>query len=145
MSIAFSNRRLGPRPIEELVAAGAGGAFYAHEIISVAPGASPELLEAIHTVGRPTAAALGVSLLGGFRVAMADDRECVALWSFPDWPAWVAYEQGWTVKGAMAPWRNALVDLRAEFRRTLMIDAPLAPLRTGRQPQVEDRRPLDQI
>jgi hypothetical protein len=27
----------------------------------------------------------------------------------------------------------------------LMIDAPLAPLRTGRQPQIEDRRPLDEL
>jgi len=26
-----------------------------------------------------------------------------------------------------------------------MIDAPLAPLRTGRQPQIEDRRPLDEL
>ena len=69
----------------------------------------------------------------------------IAIWSFPDWPAWVAYEQGWTAKGAMAPWRNALVEFGASFRRTLMVDAPLAPLRTGRQPQAEDRRPLDQI
>jgi hypothetical protein len=131
--------------IDELVDAGAGGAFYAHEILSVAPGASSELLDAIQAVGRPAAASLGVELVGGFRVAMADDRECIAIWSFPDWPAWIAYEQRWTEKGAMAPWRNTLVDLGAQFRRTLMIDAPLAPLRTGRQPQIEDRRPLDQI
>jgi hypothetical protein len=29
--------------------------------------------------------------------------------------------------------------------RTLLVDAPLSPLRTGRQPQVEDRRPLDEF
>jgi hypothetical protein len=132
-------------PIDELVAAGAGGAFYAHEIIEVAAGANGELLDALHGIGRTTAAPLGVELLGGFRVAMADDRECVAIWSFPDWPTWVAYEQSWTTEGAMAPWRNTLFDLRAEFRRTLMVDAPLAPLRTGRQPQAEDRRPLDEL
>ncbi|MEY2404386.1 MAG: hypothetical protein QOD38_1937, partial [Acidimicrobiaceae bacterium] len=131
--------------LADLVAAGAGGAFYAHEIISVAPGESPKLLDAIDTIGRPLAEDLGVGLLGAFRVAMADDRECIVIWTFPDWSTWVAYEQNWTGAGAMAKWRSTLVDLGAHFRRTLMIDAPLAPLRTGRQPQIEDRRPLDQL
>jgi hypothetical protein len=45
----------------------------------------------------------------------------------------------------MEPWRTALIEFGAAFRRTLMIDAPLAPLRIGRQPSVEDRRPLDEI
>ncbi|MEY2450654.1 MAG: hypothetical protein QOD92_228 [Acidimicrobiaceae bacterium] len=132
-------------PITELMTAGAGGAFYAHEIIDVAPGQSPALLDMIDEIGRPEAEALGVGLLGGFRVAMADDRECIAIWTFPDWPTWVEYEQSWTPTGAMSNWRRALIDLGARFRRTLMIDAPLAPLRTGRQPQIEDRRPLDEL
>jgi hypothetical protein len=131
--------------IDELIASGAGGSFYAHEVITVAPGRAPELLDRLQQTGEPAAAALGVSLLGGFRVAMADDSECVGIWSFPDWPTWVAYEQGWTTNGAMAMWRRALLDLDARFRRTLMIDAPLAPLRTRRQPTVEDRLPLDQV
>jgi hypothetical protein len=143
------DRILEPAPwapsIDELVSSGAGAAFYAHEIIRTAPGRSPELLEALQRVGRPTAEALGVGLLGGFRVALADDRECIAIWTFPDWPTWVAYEKEWTSTGAMAPWRSALIVLDARFRRTLMIDAPLAPLRTGRQPMIEDRRPLDQL
>jgi hypothetical protein len=133
------------QPIDEQVAAGAGGAFYAHELLSVAPGRSPELLEAIEAVGRPAVEKLGVGLLGGFRVAMADDRECIAIWTFPDWATWVEYERAWTSKGALASWRGTLAGLEAQFRRTLMIDAPLAPLRTGRQPQVDDRRPLDQL
>jgi hypothetical protein len=45
----------------------------------------------------------------------------------------------------MAEWRDSLISLGARFRRTLMIDAPLAPLRTGRQPMVEDRRPLSEV
>jgi hypothetical protein len=76
---------------------------------------------------------------------MADDRECIAIWTFPDWATWVSYEQSWTPTGAMAKWRSALIDLDARFRRTLMIDAPLAPLRTGRQPMVEDRLSLDDV
>ncbi|MEY2432819.1 MAG: hypothetical protein QOC92_2544 [Acidimicrobiaceae bacterium] len=143
------DRILEPAPwapaIDELVAGGAGSAFYAHELLSVAPGRSPELLDAIDAVGRPAAEKLGVGLLGGFRVAMADDRECIAIWTFPDWATWVDYERSWTASGAMASWRSQLIDLEAQFRRTLMIDAPLAPLRTGRQPQVEDRKPLDQV
>jgi hypothetical protein len=132
-------------PIDDLVARGAGGAFYAHELFSVAPGLAPALLEAIGDSGRTAAADLGVGLLGGFRAAMADDSEAIAIWTFPDWPTWVAYERAWSPTGAMGSWRQSLIDLGARFRRTLMIDAPLAPLRTGRQPQVEDRRPLDQV
>ena len=33
----------------------------------------------------------------------------------------------------------------AIWRRILLVDAPLSPLRIGRQPAVEDRRPLDEI
>ena len=133
------------RPIDELVAAGAGGACYAHEILTTAPGAADELLDAMDTVGRAAAAELGVDLLGGFRTAMGDDGECVALWALPDWTTWAAYEQAWRPKGAMGPWRETLLGFGARFRRTLMIDAPLAPLRIGRQPEVGDRRPLDEV
>ena len=31
----------------------------------------------------------------------------------------------------------------ATWKRTLLVDAELSPLRTGRQPEVSDRRPLD--
>jgi hypothetical protein len=133
------------RSIDQLVADGGGAAFYGHELMTVAPGRNEELLDAVGTVGGPAAAALGVELLGGFRVAMGDASECVVIWSFPDWATWVAYEQAWSCDGAMAPWRAALAELGARFQRALMVDAPLAPLRTGRQPQVSDRRPLDEV
>jgi hypothetical protein len=133
------------RSIDELVAAGAGGTFYAHELITVGSGMSGDLLDMFSEVGGPAAEALGVGLLGGFRVAMADDTEAVVIWTFPDWSTWIDYEQAWTPKGAMAEWRDRLISLGARFRRTLMIDAPLAPLRTGRQPMVEDRRPLSEV
>src|SRR4051794_27035607 len=56
--------------IDELVARGEGGAFYGHEIIAVAPGGAPELVDAIADVGVPAAGELGVRLLGAFRVAL---------------------------------------------------------------------------
>jgi hypothetical protein len=118
---------------------------YAHEIISVAPGRADELLDRAAEVGRAAAGELGVGLLGGFRTAMGDDHEAILLWSFPDWPSWTAFEQAWSVGGAMAAWGAELHRLEARWQRTLMIDAPLAPLRTGRQPQIEDRRPLDEL
>ena len=132
-------------PIEELCRAGAGGAVYAHEVIRVGPGRAPVLFRGLHEVGRSCAAALGVTLIGGFRVAMADDAEAVVLWSFPDWATWRRYEQEWHHGGGMGPWRSALIDIGAQFHRELLVDAPLAPLRTGRQPDITDRLPLDQV
>lgn len=132
-------------PIDELVRSGAGAPLYAHELLRVAPGSAPELLDAICGGGRAAAAEMGVGLLGAFRVAMCDDSEAIAIWTFPDWPTWARYEHAWTAQGAMGPWRRTLMEMGARFRRTLMIDAPLAPLRTSRQPQLEDRRPLERF
>jgi hypothetical protein len=132
-------------PIADLLASGAGGRVYAHEIVSVAPGGADELLDRAAEVGGAAAGELGVGLLGGFRTAMGDDHEAILLWSFPDWPSWTAFEQAWSAGGAMSAWGAELHRLEARWQRTLMIDAPLAPLRTGRQPQIEDRRPLDEL
>ena len=68
------------------------------------------MLDGLYEIGRPAAEWLGVRLLGGFRVAMADDSECVAIWAFPDWAAWVTYEQAWRPIGAMAGWRQSLIE-----------------------------------
>jgi len=43
------------------------------------------------------------------------------------------------------PWRTTVEGLGARTQRILLVDSPLAPLRTGRQPQVSDRRPLSEI
>jgi hypothetical protein len=45
----------------------------------------------------------------------------------------------------MAGWRKRLLSLGATWRRQLLVDAPLAPLRIGRQPEESDRRPLDEL
>ena len=45
----------------------------------------------------------------------------------------------------LAEWRAAQRELDADFMRTLMVEAPLSPLRIGRQPEVGDRRPLDDV
>jgi hypothetical protein len=133
------------RPIDELCAAGVRGEVYAHEIVSVPPGRAPELLDRLAEVGRPTVELLGLELVGAFRVAMTNDAECILVWAIPDWKTWAAFEREDSADGALAPWRAELLTMGAGLRRTLLVDAPLSPLRTGRQPRVEDRRPLDEI
>ena len=75
---------------------------------------------------------------------MANDSEAVVLWAFPTWPTWADYEQAWDGAGLSA-WRARLVAMGADVKRTLLVDAPLGPMRTGRQPEVGDRRPLSEL
>jgi hypothetical protein len=133
------------RTVEELCAAGVRGAVYAHELFSVPPGTNRELLAAVEADATPRAAELGIAPVGAYRVAMADDSEALALWAIPDWPTWVAYEQAWEPGGPLAGWRATLLAMGARWRRQLLVDSPLNPLRTGRQPQASDRRPLDEL
>lgn len=135
------------RSIDELVADGVRGEVYAHELIEVPPGGAPELLDALASVGRATVEALGATLVGAFRVAMVGDREVILLWALPSWDAWAVLEQEDLAGGggALAPWRAALLDAGAKVHRTLLVEAPLSPMRLGRQPQVGDRRPLDEL
>jgi hypothetical protein len=76
---------------------------------------------------------------------MVNETEVVVVWAVPDFPTWARYEQAWELGGALGPWRAETVTLGADWRRQLLVDSPLSPLRIGRQPQVEDRRPLDSI
>jgi hypothetical protein len=76
---------------------------------------------------------------------MGDRSEAIAIWALPNWPTWVAYERAWEPDGALAGWSRELAGLDARWRRQLMVDAPLSPLRTGRQPLASDRRPLDEL
>ena len=78
------------------------------------------------------------------RVAMGTDTEAVVIWAVPDLATWAAFEQAWS-DGTLAPWRAVLDALEARVHRTLMVDAPLSPMRIGRQPEVGDRRPLSEI
>lgn len=133
------------RTVEQLCADGVRGEVYAHELVTVPAGTVGELLGAVGEEGRQTLAALGVQPVGAYEVAMADRSEAVLLWAIPDWSTWVAYERGWEVGGALSGWAATLASLDARWKRQLLVDAPLAPLRTGRQPQASDRRPLEEI
>lgn len=130
--------------IDDLIASGTRGTVYAHELVTVPVGTIRRYLDAVAEVGRSATEGLGLQLVGAFRVAMNNDDEAIVIWAIPDWATWVAYEQAWD-GDALSPWRARLVALGADVRRTLMVDAPLSPMRIGRQPEVADRRPLEEI
>jgi hypothetical protein len=133
------------RSVEQLVDAGVRGEAYAHELVRVAPGRSADYLDALHDEGLDAVGALGLDLVGAYAVAMGADTEAVVIWAIPDWPTWTAYERAWAPGGALAGWRKTALGLGASWQRQLMVDSPLNPLRTGRQPQESDRRPLEEI
>jgi hypothetical protein len=131
--------------IDGLVARGVRGTAYAHELMATGPGRSREVLARLHDQAQPRAEALGLVCVGAFNVAMVNDAECLAIWALPDWSSWVAYERAWDPGGAMRPWADFLAASGTTLTRTLLVDAPLAPLRLGRQPSVADRRPRSDI
>ena len=131
--------------MEDLCTEGVRGEVYAHELFSVPPGAAGDLLDAVRDQGRAAVEGLGLRVVGGYEVAMGDRSEALVLWALPDWATWVAYEQAWAPGGALEDWAATLIGLDARWRRQLLIDAPLSPLRTGRQPQESDRRPLEEV
>jgi hypothetical protein len=137
------------QPIDALVADGVRGEVYAHELVTVPAGTSPALLAAVRDEGVAAWAAAGAGVVGAWRVVMGADDEAVLVWSLPDWPTWGRVEQAWLAAadgaGPFAGWRTTLLALGATWRRQLMVDAPLAPLRLGRQPEAADRRPLDEL
>jgi hypothetical protein len=134
------------RTVEELCAAGVRGEVYAHELFTVPRCAAGELLDVMASSAVEPASELGIENVGAYEVAMADRSEAIAIWAIPDWSTWVAYEHAWEAPvGELLPWSRALQDLGAHWRRQLLVDAPLAPLRTGRQPEASDRLPLEEL
>jgi hypothetical protein len=130
------------RSIDELVAEGVRGALYAHELVRVPVGTAPRFLTELHDVGVNAMRELGAENVGAFRVAMVNDSECIVIWAVPDWSTWTAIERAWLGDGPLDKWRAVMLELQADWRRSLLVEAPLSPMRAGRQPQIEDRVPL---
>jgi hypothetical protein len=133
------------RGIDELVADGVRGDFYAHDVVTLPPGTAATFLDHLRDIGKEMIEAHGLTLCGAWRTAMKDDHECIVIWAVPDWKTWVDFEQAWLMPGPLDPWRKELIALDARIDRILLMDSPLNPMKTGRQPQVEDRRPLSEI
>lgn len=128
--------------IDQHCAGGGGGAVaYAHELVKVRPGTSWDHLDVVRERAVPVYGDFGFELVGAFATAMVDDDECILLWAIPSWDAWAQFEDG-HLPGShrgLSEWRQWAADLVTGRHRILLIDAPLSPLRTGRQPNRDDR------
>jgi len=127
------------RTIEELCADGVRGETYAHEIVRVRPGTAWGLLDVVRDEGIPVLERFGWELAGAWATAMCDDREVLLLWAIPTWEAWADFEKAQRLDPSIGGWRNRTRDLSIEWSRALLVDAPLSPFRTGRQPTEADR------
>jgi hypothetical protein len=127
------------RTITELCGEGVRGQCYAHELVGVRAGAATEFLERVRDDGVPVAGRYGWELVGAWRTAMADDDECVLLWAIPTWSAWAGYERAHAVDDEVRRFRDGLRDTVRSWQRVVLVDAPLCPFRTGRQPSRDDR------
>ncbi len=136
------DRILVPHPgtptIEQLCGAATppGGEVYAHEVVTVRRGHAWDLLDAV--VGNADAAAKATEwrLTGAWTTAMGTLSECVLLWTIPTWETWGATEQDLAHGADSLVPATGLVEARD---RILLVDAPLSPHRTGRQPARSDR------
>lgn len=124
------------RPIDALVGAGVRGVAYAHELVVVPPGHAVRYLDGIGELAPTLTASFGWQLAGAWRTAMSDDSECLVLWAIPSWAQWAAFEQAAIRTPGLG--RPDGVEVRAA-QRILLVDAPLSPMRIGRQPSRADR------
>jgi hypothetical protein len=127
------------RTIEELCADGVRGDTYAHDHISVAPGRSGEYLEIVREEAAPLYEQFGWVLAGAWEAAMRNDSECYLLWAIPTWSQWAQLEEALRSDSKLEAWRERNHEVARSFERILLVDSPLCPFRTGRQPSRDDR------
>ncbi len=123
--------------IEELCAEGVRGEVYAHELVKVEPGTAWRFLDAAVEGAQAARERTGWRLAGAWATAMHHLDECLLLWAIPTWEEWGAVEKE-QVRGDDALLSKA-GELVRDRERILLVDAPLSPFRTGRQPSREDR------
>jgi len=123
-------------PIAGLLAAGVTGVVYAHELVRVRPGQATRYLDGVAELAPKVTEAHGWQVAGAWHTAMSDDSECLVLWAIPTWKQWADFERQ-ALRTPHLGRPRGVETLSAE--RILLVDAPLSPLRTGRQPSREDR------
>ncbi len=125
--------------IGELCAQGIRGEVYAHELVRVPRGSASDFLSIVADEAVPAFAGHDWRLLGAFRTALGDESECLLLWAIRDLAAWADLEKAVLADGAVGRWQRRLYEVSESSNRFLMRDAPLSPLRIGRQPSRSDR------
>jgi hypothetical protein len=143
------DRILVPAPfsptIDALNAAGTRGDVYAHELVKLLPGDVHEYLHAVEHDQQRELELHQLTLVGAFRTAMVSDDEAIVIWAMPSFAVWAELEHALDHHPGLRAWRTYQDELGARVHRTLLVDAPLSPLRLGRQPEVGDRRPFEEI
>jgi hypothetical protein len=137
------DRLLVPAPwtetIEQLCARGVRGETYAHEVIRVPPGTAWDFLDLVEEKGVSVLAKFGWVLAGAWSTAMAAEREVLLLWAIPTWEAWADFENAQVTDAPVRAWNEQVRERSLDWDRFLLVDAPLCPFRTGRQPAESDR------
>jgi hypothetical protein len=138
-----NDRLLVPAPwtmtSRQLCAAGVGGELYGHDQIGVRPGTAPEFLELVREKAISAYESHGWTLAGAWYTAMADEAGCFLLWAIRSWEDWADMERSQRSDDALVQWNASARELTTSMTRIVLIDAPLSPFRTKRQPQRSDR------
>ncbi len=137
------DRLLAPAPwtgrAAELCADKVTGETYAHEWIRVPPGKSAGYLEIVRQEAVPVYEEFGWELAGAWETLMIDDSECFLLWAIPTWEQWAEFEKARRTHGRLTTWRSRALDETTSMQRFLLVDSPLCPFRTHRQPARSDQ------
>lgn len=127
------------RTIAQLCADGVSGEVYAHEQFRTTPGMARDLCERAGDEGRSLLSEFGWELAGAWETAMVGDTEVFLLWAIPTWERWAEAEKAERSDTKLARWRRDYYRRTTFAHRFLLVDAPLSPLRTRRQPARGDR------
>ena len=127
------------RTIDELCGDGVQGEVYAHELVRVPSGTSWEFLDRVAEDGREILGKFGWELAGAWSTAMVGESEVILLWAIESWESWAELEGAQRGDPMVRDWNEQVRERSEELSRILLVDAPLSPFRTGRQPRDSDR------
>ena len=128
------------RTIEELCADGVRGEVYAHEQFKV-PGHVGDFLEGSARRPCESLEAFGWELVGAWETAMVQRVRGAPAVGDPELGAVGRVRGGQRTDAGLLAWRRAPTTLVEHRHRFLLVDSPLSPMRTGRQPSRDDRQP----
>jgi len=108
-------------------------------MVRLRSGAAGEFLQLLAEEGADAHATLGLKILGGFENALVGGTECLVLWAADRFEDWTRFERDQLDDAALQAWRKRTADLVVDWEHVLLVEAPLSPMRLGRQPSVDDR------
>ena len=126
------------RTVEELCSDGVRGVAYAHDTFRLQPGAADDFLSRVRDVAIDAHEPFGWELVGAFKTSLRRDDECIVIWAIPEWQQWSDVEMARDSDPSLRSWRD-IVWAADDYDRFLMCDAPLSPMKIGRQPERSDR------